>query len=212
MKIAVYSGSFNPLHIGHMAIMEYLTRDRDYDWVYLVVSPKNPIKDSISADSARDRFNAAVEAVKRHPELHVWVDDIELEMEPPQYTIKTLDALKLREPENDFTLVMGADNLQGIRRWRDFPRILSEYGVAVYPRQGFDLEQIKRQLIEECRYFPAPYVLDANEMAPEGMRSLEETLRDTYNIEIIDAPIVDISSTEIRNGIAEGKDMSAWLM
>ena len=195
MKIAVYSGSFNPLHIGHMAIMEYLTRDRDYDWVYLVVSPKNPIKDSISADSARDRFNAAVEAVKRHPELHVWVDDIELEMEPPQYTIKTLDALKLREPENDFTLVMGADNLQGIRRWRDFPRILSEYGVAVYPRQGFDLEQIKRQLIEECRYFPAPYVLDANEMAPEGMRSLEETLRDTYNIEIIDAPIVDISST-----------------
>ena len=202
MKIAVYSGSFNPLHIGHMAIMEYLTRDRDYDWVYLVVSPKNPIKDSISADSARDRFNAAVEAVKRHPELHVWVDDIELEMEPPQYTIKTLDALKLREPENDFTLVMGADNLQGIRRWRDFPRILSEYGVAVYPRQGFDLEQIKRQLIEECRYFPAPYVLDANEMAPEGMRSLEETLRDTYNIEIIDAPIVDISSTEIREGIA----------
>ncbi len=212
MKIAVYSGSFNPLHIGHMAIMEYLTRDRDYDWVYLVVSPKNPIKDSISADSARDRFNAAVEAVKRHPELHVWVDDIELEMEPPQYTIKTLDALKLREPENDFTLVMGADNLQGIRRWRDFPRILSEYGVAVYPRQGFDLEQIKRQLIEECRYFPAPYVLDANEMAPEGMRSLEETLRDTYNIEIIDAPIVDISSTEIREGITAGKDMSAWLM
>jgi nicotinate-nucleotide adenylyltransferase len=212
MKIAVYSGSFNPLHIGHMAIMEYLTRDRDYDWVYLVVSPKNPIKDSISADSARDRFNAAVEAVKRHPELHVWVDDIEREMEPPQYTIKTLDALKLREPENDFTLVMGADNLQGIRRWRDFPRILSEYGVAVYPRQGFDLEQIKRQLIEECRYFPAPYVLDANEMAPEGMRSLEETLRDTYNIEIIDAPIVDISSTEIREGIAAGKDMSAWLM
>ena len=59
MKIAVYSGSFNPLHIGHMAIMEYLTRDRDYDWVYLVVSPKNPIKDSISADSARDRFNAS---------------------------------------------------------------------------------------------------------------------------------------------------------
>jgi nicotinate-nucleotide adenylyltransferase len=107
---------------------------------------------------------------------------------------------------------MGADNLQGIRRWRDFPRILSEYGVAVYPRQGFDLEQIKRQLIEECRYFPAPYVLDANEMAPEGMRSLEETLRDTYNIEIIDAPIVDISSTEIREGIAAGKDMSAWLM
>lgn len=212
MKIAVYSGSFNPLHIGHKAIMEYLTRQREYDWVYLVVSPKNPLKDSISADTGDDRYKAAVEAVKRHPELHVWVDDIELRMDPPHYTIKTLDALKLREPENDFTLVMGADNLQDIHRWRDFPRILSEYGVAVYPRKGFDLAQIREQLIEECRYFPAPYVLDANEMAPEGMRSLEETLRDTYNIEIIDAPIVDISSTEIRNGIAEGKDMSDWLM
>ena len=212
MKIAVYSGSFNPLHIGHKAIMEYLTRQREYDWVYLVVSPKNPLKDSISADSGQDRYKAAVEAVRRHPELHVWVDDIEITMEPPHYSIKTLDALKLREPENDFTLVMGADNLQDIHRWRDFPRILSEYGVAVYPRKGFDLEQIKRQLIEECRYFPAPYVLDANEMAPEGMRSLEETLRDTYNIEIIDAPVVDISSTEIREGIAAGKDMSEWLM
>ena len=212
MKIAVYSGSFNPLHIGHKAIMEYLTRQREYDWVYLVVSPKNPLKDSISADTGDDRYKAAVEAVKRHPELHVWVDDIELRMDPPHYTIKTLDALKLREPDNDFTLVMGADNLQDIHRWRDFPRILSEYGVAVYPRKGFDLAQIREQLIEECRYFPAPYVLDANEMAPEGMRSLEETLRDTYNIEIIDAPIVDISSTEIRNGIAEGKDMSDWLM
>ncbi len=212
MKIAVYSGSFNPLHIGHKAIMEYLTRQREYDWVYLVVSPKNPLKDSISADTGDDRYKAAVEAVRRHPELHVWVDDIELRMDPPHYTIKTLDALKLREPDNDFTLVMGADNLQDIHRWRDFPRILSEYGVAVYPRKGFDLAQIREQLIEECRYFPAPYVLDANEMAPEGMRSLEETLRDTYNIEIIDAPIVDISSTEIRNGIAEGKDMSDWLM
>lgn len=82
MRIAVYSGSFNPLHIGHQAIMEYLTREKKFDWVYLVVSPKNPLKDSISADSGRDRYNAAVEAVKRHPDLHVWVDDIELNMAP----------------------------------------------------------------------------------------------------------------------------------
>lgn len=212
MRIAVYSGSFNPLHIGHQAIMEYLTREKEYDWVYLVVSPKNPIKTTISADTAEDRYQAAIAAVKRHPELHVWVDDIELKMPPPQYTIKTLDALRQREPENDFTFVMGADNLENIHRWRDFQRILSDYGVAVYPRKGYDHEAIKRKLIEECRHFPAPYVLDANEFAEEGQRSLEETLRDTYNIEIIDAPIVDISSTEIREGIAEGRDMSEWLM
>lgn len=212
MKIAVYSGSFNPLHIGHQAIMEYLTREKEYDWVYLVVSPKNPLKDSISAESGESRYEAAVAAVKRHPELHVWVDDIELRMDPPHYTIRTLDALKQREPDNDFTLVIGADNLQSIRRWIDFPRILSEYGVTVYPRKGYDVDSIKRQLIEECKDFPAPYVLDSEEIVPDGMRSLEETLIRSYNIEVIDAPIVDISSTEIRDGLLAGKDMSEFLM
>lgn len=212
MRIAVYPGSFNPLHIGHQAIMEYLTKEEEYDWVYLVVSPKNPIKTTIKAETARDRYEAAVAAVKRHPDLHVWVDDIELKMDPPQYTIKTLDTLRQREPENDFTLVVGADNLENIHRWRDFQRILADYGVAVYPRKGYDLAEIKSKLIEECRHLPAPYVLDSNEYAEEGRRSLEETLRDTYNIEILEAPIVDISSTQIREGIAEGRDMSEWMM
>lgn len=212
MRIAVYSGSFNPLHIGHQAIMEYLTREKEYDWVYLVVSPKNPLKDSISAETGDDRYRAAVDAVRRHPELHVWVDDIELRMPPPHYTVKTLDALKRREPENDFTLVIGADNLHDIHRWRDFQRILTEYGVAVYPRKGFNLDDIRAQLVEECRHFPAPYVLDANEYVPGMMMDLEDTLRNTYNIEIIDAPIVDISSTEIREGLAAGLDMDKWLM
>ena len=192
--------------------MEYLTKEEEYDWVYLVVSPKNPIKTTIKAETARDRYEAAVAAVKRHPDLHVWVDDIELNMEPPQYTIKTLDTLRQREPENDFTLVVGADNLENIHRWRDFQRILADYGVAVYPRKGYDLAEIKSKLIEECRHLPAPYVLDSNEYAEEGRRNLEETLRDTYNIEILEAPIVDISSTQIREGIAEGRDMSEWMM
>ena len=88
---------------------------------------------------------------------------------------------------NDFILVIGADNLAGIRRWRDYRRILREYGVVVYPRKGFDLEEIKLQLVQED---PA----------------------DSYKIEIIEAPEVDISSTEIREGIASGLDMSEWLM
>jgi len=213
MKIAVYSGSFNPLHIGHQAIMEFLTTDKGFDWVYLVVSPQNPFKDSKNAKTGRERYEAAVEAVCRHPELHVWVDDIELNMPPPQYTIKTLDALKAREPENDFTLVIGADNLQGIHGWRDFQRILTDYGVAVYPRKGYDLDRLKKDLIEECRHCTAPYVLDGTEEdVPEGMRSLEDALERSYNIKVIDAPIVDISSTRIREGIARGEDMSKYLM
>ena len=66
MNIAVYSGSFNPLHIGHLAIMKHLVEEAGFDMVYLIVSPKNPLKDSISSDSARDRYNAALAAVTRH--------------------------------------------------------------------------------------------------------------------------------------------------
>ena len=208
MRLAVYSGSFDPLHIGHQAIMERLTETREFDWVYLVISPQNPLKDPAKALSAERRYRAAIEAVRRHPELHVWVDNIELEMPAPHYTIKTLDALRKREPENEFTLVIGADNLENIHRWRDAPRILGEYGVAVYPRKGYDMERLREMLLEECRHFPVPYVLDASQV---GRPSLEDMDR-LYHIRLIDAPIVDISSTQIREMLARGEDASAYLM
>lgn len=191
MKIAVYSGSFNPLHIGHQAIMEYLTESMGFDMVYLIVSPKNPIKLTVSAETGRERYEAAVAAVERHQELKVKVDDIELDMPAPQYTIKTLDALAAREPDNTFTFVLGADNLADIRRWRDYGRILADYGVVVYPRKGFDMKQIKETLMQECL----------------GMQGKQ------YRICLMeDAPIVDISSTELRAAFAAGIDASAYLM
>lgn len=191
MKIAVYSGSFNPLHIGHQAIMEYLTESMGFDMIYLIVSPKNPIKLTVSAETGRERYEAAVAAVERHPELKVKVDDIELDMPAPQYTIKTLDALAAREPDNTFTFVLGADNLADIRRWRDYGRILADYGVVVYPRKGFDMKQIKETLMQECI----------------GMQGKQ------YRICLMeDAPIVDISSTELRAAFAAGIDASAYLM
>ena len=166
MRIAVYSGSFDPLHTGHLAIMERLSASPDYDWTYLVISPQNPLKDASKALSAERRYRAAVEAVRRHPGLYVWVDDIELKMPAPTYTIKTLDALREREPGNA-------------------PRILREYGVAVYPRSGYDAPRLRQALLEEC---------------PD------------YRIRLIDAPLVDISSTQIREMQAQGLDASAWLM
>lgn len=185
MRIAVYSGSFNPLHIGHLAILRTLSADPETGWIYLVVSPKNPLKEGISADTGRERYRAALKAVGRHPELRVWVDDIELDMEPPHYTIRTLDALRAREPENDYVLIIGADNLADIRRWRDYARILTEYGVRVYPREGFDIQALRKELLAE----------------------------DTaYRIDLIDAPQVPISSTAIREGMARGEDLSDWLM
>ena len=80
MRIAIYSGSFNPLHIGHLAVLEEVDRCGLFDWTYLVVSPKNPLKDSARAETGRERLRAAVQAVSRHPQLRVWVDDIELDI------------------------------------------------------------------------------------------------------------------------------------
>ena len=233
MNIAVYSGSFNPLHIGHLAIMKHLLEVAGFDMVYLVVSPKNPLKDSISSDSGLERYKAAVEAVNRHfnmtssrtslcgedmpfpainrersdkcssgslqraagaggigttaalEDAKVKVDDIELTMPEPHYTIRTLDALKAREPENIFTLVMGADNLADIHRWKEYSRILTDYGTAVFPRKGLKLTQIRRDLLNEN---PA------------------------YRIQILDAEMVDVSSTQIREAIADGRDTSHLLM
>lgn len=220
MNIAVYSGSFNPLHIGHLAIIRHLLEVAGFDMVYLVVSPKNPLKDSISSESGHGRYKAAVEAVNRHfnmassrtadceddmphparecsagagvnettavlEDAKVRVDDIELTMPEPHYTIRTLDALKEREPENSFTLVMGADNLADIRRWKEYGRILTEYGTAVFPRKGHELTQIRQNLLDEDH---------------------------AYRIQILDAEMVDVSSTQIREAIADGRDTSHLLM
>ena len=106
-------------------------------------------------------------------------------MEPPHYTIRTLDALRAREPENEFTLVIGADNLESFPRWREHERILKEYGVAVFPRKGYHRGYLKARLMREC---------------PD------------YRIELLKAPRIDISSTEIRDGLAAGRDMSKYLM
>lgn len=191
-NIAVYSGSFNPLHIGHLAIIRHLIDKAGFDMVYLIVSPKNPLKDNISSGSGRDRYNAAIEAVGRHfPEAYgecegkVKVDDIELTMPEPHYTIRTLDALREREPENTFTLVIGADNLADIRRWRDYRRILTDYGTAVFPRSGTDLEEAVQNLLDEN---------------PE------------YRIIPMKADKVDISSTQVRKALENGEDVSELIM
>lgn len=154
--------------------------------VYLIVSPKNPLKDSISSNSGNDRYKAAIKASGRHfKDTEVYVDDIELGMPEPHYTIRTLDALREREPENSFTFILGADNLADIRRWREYDRILKEYGVAVYPRKNVKIDTIKTDLLSEDP---------------------------SYKIAILEAPMVNISSTEIREGLGLGKDMSKWIM
>lgn len=182
MNIAVYSGSFNPLHKGHEAIIRFLTREAGFDQVYLVVTPQNPFKQSHSLPAGRDRFQAALDAIARHPDLKVSAQDIELTMTPPQYTIRTLDALREKEPHNEFTLVIGADNLASFQGWREHGRILKEYGVVVFPRKGFHRGHDRARLLKEDK---------------------------SFRIGLLRAPLVTISSTEIRNA---GSSLDHWLM
>lgn len=185
MEIAIYSGSFNPLHIGHLAIMRRLTEL--YDRVLLVVSPKNPLKDSATALDAEERLDDARAALVRHPELagKVKVSDIEFRLPVPNYTIDTLDALKVEHPSDNFALVVGGDQIADFRRWKDWRRILQEYEVTVFPREGFDTAAIRDDFLREN---PA------------------------YHITLIDMPLVTVSSTQIRNAIAAGEDVAMLLM
>ena len=192
MNIAVYSGSFNPLHIGHLAIIKHMIEVAGFDMVYLIVSPKNPLKDGISSASGTDRYNAAVEAVKRHfgtpattGTCRIKVDDIEMNMPEPHYTIHTLKALRKREPENSFTLIMGADNLASIRKWKDYQSILTDFGIAAFPRKGYEMASLKQDLLSE---------------------------NSTYKISLLEAPLVTISSTEIREALKRGEDTSQFMM
>jgi nicotinate-nucleotide adenylyltransferase len=141
--------------------------------VLLVVSPKNPLKDSISTESATERLEAAREALARHPELagKVEVCDIEFRLGPPNYTIRTLDALA---ENTNLRLAVGGDQLADFRRWKDYARILLEYGLLVYPREGFDSLALRNDLLRE---------------------------NSAYRITLIDAPPFNISSTALREGL-----------
>lgn len=186
MQIAVYSGSFDPLHIGHLAIMKYLTTpEGGFDKVYLVVSPRNPLKDGSREHTAERRLEAAKDAVSRHPGLKVEVNDVEFTLPSPQYTIRTLDTLRDREKDNSFSLVIGADNLAVFRGWRDYGRILLEYGIIVYPRTGFDSAALRDDLLEE---------------------------NGEYRIRLIEAPLVDVSSTQIRELLKKHGNADELLM
>ena len=180
------------------------------------MSKSVPKSSPASSEEARtwfvEHFSACADLDTRLiPDLHAGGPGEMKRVECPiAFGAKDLDALRQREPKNEFTLVIGADNLENIHRWRDFQRILCEYGVAVYPRKGFDIGAIKKQLQEESLASSSAHVLDYQNH--NGMNNLNDHLRSAYKIDLLDAPLVEISSTEIREGFSEGKDMSEWLM
>ena len=137
MKIGLFFGSFNPIHIGHKVIASYLVDFTDLDKVMFVVSPQNPLKQKISLLDQYHRLQIIRSEIEDNSKLAV--SDIEFDMPKPSYTIDTLVRLKEKYPENDYSIIMGSDNLQNFHKWKNYEQILEDYSVCVYPRPGYKI-------------------------------------------------------------------------
>lgn len=133
-RIGLFFGSFNPIHNGHLMLAQYMLNFAPIDEVWFVVSPQNPFKQSAHLAPAEHRIAMAQAAVASANSMHV--SDIETTLPVPSYTICTLDALRLLYPDADFSIIMGADNLEGLHKWRDADRIMQNHRILVYPRHG----------------------------------------------------------------------------
>ncbi|HPE74548.1 MAG TPA: nicotinate (nicotinamide) nucleotide adenylyltransferase [Draconibacterium sp.] len=176
LKIGLYFGSYNPIHIGHLAIANYLVEYTGIDQLWFVVSPQNPFKkkENLLADYHRlELVNRAIENDNRFR-----ASNIEFNLPKPSYTIDTLTYLQERHPDYNFSILMGSDNLESFYKWKNSEIIIENYGIIVYPRPGFDLTKV-----------------------PEHK-----------NISVVpNAPLMEISSSFIRNAIKEGKDVRHFM-
>ena len=137
MKIGLFFGSFNPVHIGHKVIASYLVDFTDLDKVMFVVSPQNPLKQKISLLDQYHRLQIIRAEIEDNSKLEV--SDIEFDMPKPSYTIDTLVRLKEKYPDNNYSIIMGSDNLQNFHNWKNYEQILEDYSVYVYPRPGYEI-------------------------------------------------------------------------
>ena len=136
MKIGLLFGSFNPVHIGHLIIANYMANYTTLDKVWLVVSPQNPLKKYNDLINTYDRLEMAKLATDESNKLEV--SDVELRLPQPSYTIDTLTHLKEKYPQHEFALIMGSDNLVSLPKWKNYKLILRDYQVFVYPRPGYE--------------------------------------------------------------------------
>ena len=137
MKIGILGGSFNPIHIGHAILANYITQYTDIEQLWLMVSPQNPLKSEIS-DSYDVHRLAMAELVASKCE-NVITSGFEFTLPKPSYTISTLEALTKKFPQHEFVLIIGADNWQYFNKWKDSDLILKNHDIYVYPRKGYEI-------------------------------------------------------------------------
>ncbi|MFZ5551954.1 MAG: nicotinate (nicotinamide) nucleotide adenylyltransferase [Bacteroidota bacterium] len=182
MKIGLYFGTFNPIHVGHLIIANYMADYTELDKVWLVVTPQNPLKDKNSLLADYHRLNLVRRGIEDNNKLQV--SDIEFHLDKPSYTVNTLAHLKEKYPQHEFSLIMGEDNLRSFHKWKNHEQIILHHKLFVYPRVY--TEQEKEEMKDhprESQYENHPQVVHC------------------------DAPVMKVSSSFIRKAIKEKKDV-----
>lgn len=170
MKIGLYFGSFNPIHVGHLIIANHILNETDLQKIWLIVSPQNPLKLSNSLLNEYDRIHLAQLATDGDPRIKV--SDIEFKLPKPSYSVDTLIYINEKYPEHEFAVIMGSDSYQNLPKWKNYEVIVKNYPIYIYKRPGFEIKPLLNK---------EPVILDA--------------------------PLLQISATEIRNAIKEGKSV-----
>lgn len=137
LRTGIFGGSFNPVHIGHLALANYLCEYGEVDEVWLLVSPQNPFKQQSELLDDHTRLELVQKAVAGYSRFRA--SDFEFSLPRPSYTIHTLQALSAAYPEREFYLIIGADNWQAFQKWKSPEVILEQYHLLIYPRQGYTL-------------------------------------------------------------------------
>jgi nicotinate-nucleotide adenylyltransferase len=171
LKIGLFFGSFNPIHIGHLIIANIMAETTDLQKVWFVVSPQNPFKPSKGLLHEFDRYDMVRAAVFDSCKLEV--TDIEFHLPKPSFTIHTLVHLQEKHPDKQFKVIIGEDNLAAFLKWKNAERILEDYGLYVYPRPNAQPSELKTH----------------------------------PNVKMVEAPMIDISATFIRNCIRKGQSV-----
>lgn len=187
MKVGLYFGTFNPIHVGHLIIANHIADFTTLDKIWLVVSPENPLKRNHNLLSDYHRLALTRIAVEGNRKLAV--SNIEFDLPKPSYTIDTLIYLEEKYPEHDFSLIMGEDNLRSLNRWKNFEQIISNYPIYIYPRLLTEEEKKSKKA-------------DTSEI---------ELIKKKADIHFCDAPVMKLSASYIRKAIEKNKDVSYLL-
>lgn len=155
MKIGIMGGSYNPIHIGHAIIANYIIQNTCLDKLWLMVSPENPFKSGQKMASDMDRIRMTEMVASRLD--NVVTSAFEFSLPRPSYTIDTLNALQSKFPDDEFYLIIGADNWAAFERWRNHQEIIENFHIFVYPRRGYDVV-IPQDVANKVELVDAPFI------------------------------------------------------